>query len=1113
MLIDYDDNKNKMVELAKSYYTHCLEIDKLYDKYIEEAKQEYKEKQEKVYSVPKTQLSIDYIEMKKAVDTLCKSQGKYKTDKKLFSDILKKENPYEYKPSECIDFFKKCIEKANLASESLLKCKVEEEEEHFCIIAKSFLTIKEIYENIEDLLDEGYKASKLVESLKDEFLELEEDYHAEREAKKILQNMPQYEECIKISEALIKKSAEFNEQLLSIDKLDDSAFPEKILIGQMVCELDKQTIKFWTEKIGVDLDMLTITGCYFPIIKEYSSLIINAVEKDIKNSEFDDFLVCVFLQMIASFPTKYLRVCGLQGDLSGIVCSLVSELTSAVGEAVTFGGAKSTESSISDAVDEISELMEERIKFYGRKYTDIFDYNNRSQENAHPFVLLFINDYPKAFEERSVRLKIQNLIESGGRCGIIALLVNRTDANIERFGEIIPPLDTEVYGDVVIEYTGHQSFSYQNHDFDGIIYRNDFSEFDFWQKLAISTQKVSKPIMLDSIINQKYDRNPYYDEIKIPVGKMGNELQFFKLDVESTGKAAAIIAGGTGSGKTTFLHTLILSGAMNYSPEEIEFYLIDFKDGVEFSNYLNKEDEVSAFIPHVSFISLKNRVEDAYDVLHKIHTLKTKRNLLFNLAGATDFKTYHLSNKVKNGELPKLKRTIVIIDEYQNMLEPTGSGNAFLASKCSSMLLALLKEIRNAGISMILSSQAICVGREAKDQIFNRVIFNCSETTINSAFETSHSSEMMNALQQERGLAYMSEDGGVHTSLFKSAWAGKTNGTHHQATSKDICEKWSSISYEPMIISGNSKELYISSGNSILSNLKYKNLIEEKSSSYVSVIGQSFLSDEPVSIEFSISDFSSYVIVGELNKTRNIETSIALSFLLELKRNGEKLENTINYCEVNYTSEGRKHRSPLESMISKLNDIVIFNKTEIDVANCISNLYDIYQTRRNALKNGVEIDITPHLLIINSVHNILDFDFENQNDQKDDGKAELSDFDKLLMETETKFSSNKNVEDCIRQLALLYERGFEQHIFVVLSEREPNYLREVLPRTIRYEKAVYTSKNAMSMAEWSNSRESVSVEELAPNCCIVLPNVSKVRPYNFQNSEDWFEKFVDIIRK
>lgn len=184
-------------------------------------------------------------------------------------------------------------------------------------------------------------------------------------------------------------------------------------------------------------------------------------------------------------------------------------------------------------------------------------------------------------------------------------------------------------------------------------------------------------------------------------------------------------------------------------------------------------------------------------MLHKISALKEQRNRLFNRAGATDFKTYHMSKKVQSGELPRLKRTIVIIDEYQNMLEATGNGSAALAAKCSARLLALLKEIRNAGISIILSSQAICVGREAKDQIFNRIVFSGSENTINSAFETSRSGEMMNDLQQERGLAYQSEDGGVHATLFKAAWAGKTNGAEHQRIAKEICDKWANIPVPP----------------------------------------------------------------------------------------------------------------------------------------------------------------------------------------------------------------------------------------------------------------------------------------------------------------------------
>ena len=261
---------------------------------------------------------------------------------------------------------------------------------------------------------------------------------------------------------------------------------------------------------------------------------------------------------------------------------------------------------------------------------------------------------------------------------------------------------------------------------------------------------------------------------------------------------------------------------------------------MEFSNYLKRPGEVSAYIPHVSFLSLKNRVEDAYDVLHKISALKEQRNRLFNRAGATDFKTYHMSKKVQSGELPRLKRTIVIIDEYQNMLDTRYQGKK-----------------GHMGNVVILSSQAICVGREAKDQIFNRIVFSGSENTINSAFETSRSGEMMNDLQQERGLAYQSEDGGVHATLFKAAWAGKTNGAEHQRIAKEICDKWANIPVPPMIISGNEAPLLVGEGNSDLCRCV---LPEPGDTGYQLVLGQSFLSDEPVGLELSSGTFSGYVL-------------------------------------------------------------------------------------------------------------------------------------------------------------------------------------------------------------------------------------------------------------
>ena len=46
-----------------------------------------------------------------------------------------------------------------------------------------------------------------------------------------------------------------------------------------------------------------------------------------------------------------------------------------------------------------------------------------------------------------------------------------------------------------------------------------------------------------------------------------------------------LVAGKTGSGKSTLLHALITNLALHYSPDEVEFYLIDFKKGVEFKTY------------------------------------------------------------------------------------------------------------------------------------------------------------------------------------------------------------------------------------------------------------------------------------------------------------------------------------------------------------------------------------------------------------------------------------------------------------------------------------------------------------------------------------------------
>ncbi len=77
------------------------------------------------------------------------------------------------------------------------------------------------------------------------------------------------------------------------------------------------------------------------------------------------------------------------------------------------------------------------------------------------------------------------------------------------------------------------------------------------------------------------------DELRIAIGRTGAT----KLQMLAIGKGTrqhALFAGKTGSGKSTLFHVIITNLALACSPEQVEFYLIDFKKGVEFKCYADE---------------------------------------------------------------------------------------------------------------------------------------------------------------------------------------------------------------------------------------------------------------------------------------------------------------------------------------------------------------------------------------------------------------------------------------------------------------------------------------------------------------------------------------------
>ena len=80
-------------------------------------------------------------------------------------------------------------------------------------------------------------------------------------------------------------------------------------------------------------------------------------------------------------------------------------------------------------------------------------------------------------------------------------------------------------------------------------------------------------------IIERWKRNDSTLSLKAPIGIDGTGM-YITLDVhEKFHGPHGLIAGSTGSGKSEFIITYILSLAINYQPDDVTFLLIDYKGG------------------------------------------------------------------------------------------------------------------------------------------------------------------------------------------------------------------------------------------------------------------------------------------------------------------------------------------------------------------------------------------------------------------------------------------------------------------------------------------------------------------------------------------------------
>lgn len=164
-----------------------------------------------------------------------------------------------------------------------------------------------------------------------------------------------------------------------------------------------------------------------------------------------------------------------------------------------------------------------------------------------------------------------------------------------------------------------------------------------------------------------------------------------KFEVIDISKAPhMLIAGTTGSGKTIFLYSVIVSLLKKYPMEDLEFLIVDPKQ----TDFVFFEDLPNLYGGHVI-----TDAEEALTLIQRVNEVdKEERMAQIRSCRSRDIDSYNEKNPAN-----RMKRLVIIIDEYADLIQTAEmQGNRKEFEKFLSML---AQKVRSLGIHMIIATQ------------------------------------------------------------------------------------------------------------------------------------------------------------------------------------------------------------------------------------------------------------------------------------------------------------------------------------------------------------------------------------------------------------------------